>query len=90
MELERNLKISNRVGSFLALKSNINKNVWKILSRKSQRIKNTNLVNENELFEMPLNNVQEPIDVSFHRECLNEHDDESTLKKQKHKEIPTQ
>ena len=56
-ELERNLKINNRVGSFLALKSNINKNVWKILSSKSQRIKNTNLVNENELFEMPLDNV---------------------------------
>ena len=52
----RNEKINNRVGSFLALKSNINKNVWKILSSKSQRIKNTNLVNENELFQMLLNN----------------------------------
>ena len=61
-----------------------------MLSSKNQRIKNTNLVNENELFEMPLNDVQEPIDVNFHRECLNEHDDESTLKKQKHKETPTQ
>ena len=39
---------------------------------------------------MPLNNAQEPIDVNFHRECSNEHDDESTLKKQKHKETPTQ
>ena len=62
------------------------KNVWKTMSNESQRIRNTNLVNEIDHLAMPLtlNNVYEPLDVDFHRENSNEHDDESL------KEIETQ
>ena len=62
----------------------IDKNVWKTVSNKSQRIRNTNLVNEIDHLAMPLNNVYEPLDVDFHRESLNQHNDESL------KEIETQ
>ena len=64
----------------------IDKIVWKTVSNKSQRIRNTNLVNEIDHHAMPLtlNNVYGPIDVDFHRESSNEHDGESL------KEIETQ
>ena len=57
-------------------------NVWKTVSSKSQRIRNTNLVNEIDHLAVPitLNNVYEPL----YRESSNEHDDESL------KEIETQ
>ena len=58
----------------------IDNNVWKILSNKSQRIRKTKLVNEIDHLTIPLNNIYKPLDVDFHRESLNEHDDESTLK----------
>ena len=50
------------------------------MSNKSQRIRKTNLVNETDHLALPLNNVCKPLDVDFHRESSNEHDDESTLK----------
>ena len=64
----------------------IDDNVWKTMSNKSQRIRNTNLVNEIGHLAMPLtlNNIYEPLDVDFYRESSNEHDDESL------KEIETQ
>ena len=55
-------------------------NVWKTVSNKSQRIRETNLVNEIDHLTIPLNNAYKPLDVDFHRESSNEHDDESTLK----------
>ena len=55
-------------------------NVWKTVSNKSQRIRKTNLVNEIDHLALPLNNIYKPLDVDFHREISNEHDDESTLK----------
>ena len=55
-------------------------NTWKAVSNKSQRIRNTNLVNEIDQPKTPLNNVYTPLDVDFHRESSNEHDNESTLK----------
>ena len=60
--------------------NNINKNVWKTVTNKRQRIRNTNLVNEIDHLAMPLNNVYEPLNVDFHRQSSNEHDDESTVK----------
>ena len=58
----------------------IDNNVWKTVSNKSQRIRKTNLGNKTDHLVIPLNNVYEPLDVGFHRESSNEHDDESTLK----------
>ena len=55
-------------------------NVWKTMPNKSQRVRNTNLVNETDHLAMPLNNVYELLDVYFHRESSNEHDEKSTLK----------
>ena len=60
--------------------SKIDNNVWKTVSNKSQRIRKTNLINEIDQLAMPFNNVYKPLDVDFHRESSNEHDDESTLK----------
>ena len=50
------------------------------MSNKSQRIKNTNFVHETDHLAMSLNNVYQPLDVDFHREISNEHDDESPSK----------
>ena len=47
---------------------------WQI----NQRIRKTNLANETDHLVIPLNNVYEPLDVDFHKETSNEHD-ESTL-----------
>ena len=47
------------------------------LSNKSQRIRKTNLVNE---IVIPLHNVYKTLDIDFHSESSNEHDDKSTLK----------
>ena len=47
---------------------------WQI----NQRIRKTNLANETDHLVIPLNNVYEPLDVDFHKESSNEHD-ESTL-----------
>ena len=60
--------------------NNIDKNVWKTVSNKRQRIRNTNLVQEIDHLAMTLNNVYELLNVEFHRKSLNEHNDESTLK----------
>ena len=60
--------------------NNIDKNVWKIVSNKSQRIRNTNLVNEIDHLEIPPNNTYKPLYVDFYRESSNERDDKSTLK----------
>ena len=46
--------------------NNINKNVWKTMSNKTQRIRKTNLVNETDHLVMPLNNAYEPLDADFH------------------------
>ena len=62
----------------------MNNNVWKTVSNKSQRIRNTNLVNEIDHLAVPLAlNVYEPLDVDFYRECSNEHDDKSLKKNRK-------
>ena len=49
------------------------------MSNKSQRIRNTNLVKKIDHLAMALalNIVPEALDVDFHRESLNKHDDES-------------
>ena len=60
--------------------NNIDKNVWKTVSNKSQRIRNTNLVNEIDRLEIPPNNAYKPLYVDFYRESSNEHDDTSTSK----------
>ena len=59
----------------------IDNNVWKTISNKSQKIRKTNLVNEIGHLAIPLNNVYKPLDVDFYRESSKEHNDESTLKK---------
>ena len=58
----------------------IDNNVWKTISNKSQKIRKTNLVNEIGHLAIPLNNVYKPLDVDFYRESSKEHNDESTLK----------
>ena len=58
----------------------IDNNVWYTVWNVSQRIRKTNLVNEIDHPAIPLNNVYKLLDVEFHRESSNEHDDESTLK----------
>ena len=50
------------------------------MSKKRQRIRNANLVNQIDHLAMPLNNVYEPLDVDFPRESSNEHNGESALK----------
>ena len=45
--------------------NNIDKNVWKTVSNKSQRIRNTNLVNEIDRLEIPPNNAYKPLYVDF-------------------------
>ena len=42
-----------------ATTNKIHNNVWKTVSIKSQRIRKTNLVNETEHLEIPLNNVHD-------------------------------
>ena len=55
----------------------IDNNVCKAVSNKSQRIRKTNLVSE---IVIPLHNVYKTLDIDFHSESSNEHDDKSTLK----------
>ena len=77
-EIESYQKVIQLMASETSNKIGIN--VWKTVSNKSQRIRKTNLVNEIDHLALPLNNVYKPLDVDFHREISNEHDDESTLK----------
>ena len=55
----------------------IDNNVCKAVSNKSQRIRKTNLVSE---IVIPLHNVYKTLDIDFHSESSDEHDDKSTLK----------
>ena len=77
-EIESYQKVIQLMASETSNKIGIN--VWKTVSNKSQRIRKTNLVNEIDHLALPLNNVYKPLDVAFHRESSNEHDDESALK----------
>ena len=81
-ENEREIESRQNVIQLIAnvTSNRIENNVWKTMSNKSQRIRKTDLLNETDHLVIPLNNIYEPLDVDFHTESSNKHNDESTFK----------